>query len=273
MSELSKRIIIAVFGIPFLLGMTWCGGWYFFALILLINITAQWEFYRLFQHKNIYPQTWTGITAGTLLLAGLQVENVIYFRIVLILVMLLILTVEMFRSNQNPGVQIAVTFLGIIYITGSLAAFLFLHKWSSSFFPEEQNPGFYFVLSIFAAIWICDTLAYTFGRLLGKHKLFEKVSPKKTVEGGVAGFIGSLLVFTCVKQLHILPLSWVMVLLFGAAVGILGQTGDLVESWFKRDAGVKDSSSLLPGHGGILDRFDSLLFVAPSLFIIMEFFG
>ncbi len=104
--------------------------------------------------------------------------------------------------------------------------------------------------------------------MLGKHKLYEKVSPNKTWEGAIAGVIGSILVLSLVKMLAILPVSWPFTLLAGLIIGIVGQTGDLVESWFKRDAGVKDSSSLLPGHGGMLDRFDSIIFVSPAIFLL-----
>ena len=121
---------------------------------------------------------------------------------------------------------------------------------------------------ILISIWICDTFAYTFGKMLGRHKLYEKVSPNKTIEGGVAGLIGAVLTVVIVKIFNILPLDWSSAIIMGSAVGILGQIGDLVESWFKRDAGVKDSSALLPGHGGMLDRFDSLLFLSPTILIL-----
>jgi len=121
---------------------------------------------------------------------------------------------------------------------------------------------------ILITIWICDTFAYTFGKRLGKHKLYEKVSPNKTIEGSIAGLLGAILTVIIVKIFNILPFSWSSVLLIGATIGIFGQIGDLVESWFKRDAGVKDSSALLPGHGGMLDRFDSLFFLSPIILIL-----
>ena len=106
------------------------------------------------------------------------------------------------------------------------------------------------------------------GKSLGKHKLFKRVSPNKSVEGAVAGVVGSILVFLIVKWIEFVPISYVFAIISGLIVGIIGQLGDLVESWFKRDAGVKDSSNILPGHGGILDRFDSLLFVSPAFLIL-----
>jgi phosphatidate cytidylyltransferase len=270
MTELTKRILIAVTGIPLLLGATWYGEWYFFSVVIIINTTAQWEFYRIHHNKNIFPQSLLGITTGIILLVGTQVENVFYTRWILLLALLIILASEMFRPYKNASVHIGITLLGVLYIPASLATFLYMRNHSLEYFPGKTNPGFYFIMSIFTAIWICDTFAYAFGKWLGRHKLFEKVSPKKTIEGGTAGLAGSILVFTVVKTLHIIPVTWAMVLLFGIAVGIFGQMGDLVESWFKRNAEVKDSSNILPGHGGMLDRFDSLLFAAPSLFLIIQ---
>jgi phosphatidate cytidylyltransferase len=94
------------------------------------------------------------------------------------------------------------------------------------------------------------------------------VSPNKTIEGGVAGLFGAIITICVVKIFNILPMNWLSAVIIGMTVGVVGQMGDLVESWFKRDAGVKDSSSILPGHGGMLDRFDSLLFLSPSLLIL-----
>jgi phosphatidate cytidylyltransferase len=270
MHELSKRLLIASIGIPLLLVGTWYGGWYFFIIILVISVTAQWEFYRLQQYKELFPQHLLGISIGIIVLVGIQVENMFYTQWILILSLLILITSEMFRPYKNVSVHIGVTLLGILYIPVSLSTFLYLRHHSSDLFPDQANPGFFFIAAIFAAIWICDTCAYAVGNWLGKHKLYEKVSPKKTVEGAVAGLAGSILVFVAVKTINLLPLSWLMVVLYGMVVGVLGQLGDLVESWFKRDAGVKDSSNLLPGHGGMLDRFDSLLIASPSLFLINQ---
>ncbi|MBK7257385.1 MAG: phosphatidate cytidylyltransferase [Ignavibacteriae bacterium] len=131
--------------------------------------------------------------------------------------------------------------------------------------------GAWTVLTIFAAIWVCDSAAYFAGRAFGKHKLFERVSPKKTWEGAIAGFLGAIAAFLIMQALVLPYLTVTQALVCGMIVGIFGQLGDLVESLLKRDAGVKDSSSLIPGHGGVLDRFDSILFVSPLLFLYLDF--
>jgi len=269
MSELTKRILVAVVGIPLLLGFTYLGGWYFFSIVLIISAVAQWEFYEMQKQKNIQPQSISGLIVGVVVLFGVRLDQWYLTSLLLVIALMLVLVNEMFRRHKNVSTNIGVTILGILYIPFLLSTFLYLRSFLDQLFPNISNAGFRFVMIVFASIWICDTFAYAFGRMLGKHKLYEKVSPNKSMEGAVAGVIGSLLVFSIVKWAVILPIEWIEVLIFGFTVGIIGQMGDLVESWFKRDVGIKDSSSILPGHGGMLDRFDSLIFVSPAMFILV----
>ena len=124
-----------------------------------------------------------------------------------------------------------------------------------------------FVLTIFIAIWACDIFAYFVGKKLGKHKLFPRVSPKKSIEGAIGGLLAVFIVFLIIVIFQLYSIQLYVALLSSLLIGVFGQFGDLVESWFKRDAGIKDSSNLLFGHGGFLDRFDSLIFVSPALLI------
>ena len=128
------------------------------------------------------------------------------------------------------------------------------------------------IISIFAAIWICDSAAYYIGTAFGKHKLFVRVSPKKSWEGAIAGFVFAILAMIASKIIVLDFLSWNSTIGIGIIIGVLGQIGDLIESLFKRDSGVKDSSNLIPGHGGIFDRFDSLIFTAPLILILLILF-
>jgi phosphatidate cytidylyltransferase len=270
MSELSKRIIVATFGIPLLIGVTYLGGWYFFIIIAIVSIVSQWEFYKIQERKQIFPQNITGIVVGLVVLFGIETGKWNLAAGFILLAIMIILTTEMFRRQFNVSSNIGVTLLGIFYIPFFLGTLLYLRKHIDVIFPSDTMAGFKFIMTIFVTIWICDTFAYSFGRKLGKHKLFEKVSPNKTIEGGIAGIAGSILVLVLVKLGTLLDLTWSQAIIFGFTIGIIGQTGDLVESWFKRDAGVKDSSALLPGHGGMLDRFDSIIFVSPAMFLLMH---
>jgi len=127
------------------------------------------------------------------------------------------------------------------------------------------------VVSLFVTIWMCDTAAYFVGLSIGRHSLFSRVSPKKTWEGAVGGFVFAVLTSFVLQKLLIPYLTSVDAIVIGAIVGVFGQVGDLIESRFKREAGVKDTSSLIPGHGGALDRFDSLIFVSPIVYLYLDF--
>jgi phosphatidate cytidylyltransferase len=133
------------------------------------------------------------------------------------------------------------------------------------------NPAGKFFILLWLGIWFCDTAAYFGGRWLGKHKLAPNTSPNKTVEGAIFGFIGSILLFSLLGPLFIPEINNYYFWFTGLIIGIFGQMGDLVESRFKRDAGVKDTSRLLSSHGGFLDRFDSLLFSSPFLFLLFHY--
>jgi phosphatidate cytidylyltransferase len=270
MRELTKRILVALIGIPAILGLTFLGGWFFFILILLISVVAQLEFYEMQKKKNFLPQRYNGIIAGILLLLGIQTGEWQPIGIGLVFILMLIMAFEMLRHHDNVSINVGITLVGILYIPLFLGTLIYTKSYVDDTFSGVQYSGFKYIMMILITIWICDTFAYAFGKTFGKHKLYEKVSPNKTIEGGVAGLMGAIVTVLIVKAFNILPMSWMSAIIIGFSVGLLGQMGDLVESWFKRDAGVKDSSTILPGHGGMLDRFDSLLFLSPSLLILTQ---
>ena len=270
MNELTKRILIAIFGIPTITILIFLGGWYFFLLIFIIGTVAQWEFYTMHKKKDIHPQIINGLTGGVLILLGMQSGQWQIIGGILLLLILAMLGYEMFAHRINAGLNIGVTLLGIIYIPLLLGLLIITRSSLDLGLAQTADAGFKFIMILLLTIWICDTFAYAFGRSFGKHKLYEKVSPNKTVEGALAGLLGAILTIFVVKSLSIFPLNWSEAVLIGLVIGVLGQMGDLVESWFKRDVGVKDSSSLLPGHGGMLDRFDSLIFLSPAVYILVS---
>jgi phosphatidate cytidylyltransferase len=179
----------------------------------------------------------------------------------------------MIISEMTATMRTSLTITGIFYITGFLSMFLHfrlkLVDWLQ--LTDTGNPaGKYFVL-LWLGIWFCDTAAYFGGRTFGRHKLAPKTSPNKTIEGAISGFIGALLIFALLGPVMIPEFSPPYLWATGLIIGIFGQMGDLIESRFKRDAGVKDTSTLLSSHGGFLDRFDSVIFSSPFLFLLFHY--
>jgi len=311
LSNLTVRILVAVVGIPVILLLTMAGGFYFFAFIALVSALALHEFYRLAQAKGARPQVALGILFGLLVNAVFLYERLRFtvlsaldrYGIALpapsmaqaLLILLLVFVpvaflVELFRNKGSALLNLGATLLGCLYVSfffGSLVGIRELFVPAD--FPVYRHfpalgPGLteetvaiinrwggYTVITIFASIWCCDSAAYFTGRALGRHKLFERVSPKKTWEGAVAGLVAAVAAFLVGRAMALPFLNLQEAVVCGMIVGIAGQLGDLGESLLKRDAGVKDSSGIIPGHGGVLDRFDSVMFVSPLLFVYLDF--
>jgi phosphatidate cytidylyltransferase len=275
--ELTKRIYVAVWGIPALLVLSYLGGYYFLALILIINMMALWEFYSIFRKKEIYAYRILGIITSSILIlftffnALLSAIFLLMFATIIIIFML-----QLRPQKNNPILNSALTMQGLFYISSFLVTLLYFRIHFLDWFPEaavtDPYLGGRFLIVLWASIWICDTAAYSGGRKLGKHKLAPNVSPNKTVEGGVFGLVFGIIAFVALGKISTPIIDIKYLLISGLIVGIFGQLGDLVESRFKRIAGVKDTSTLLPGHGGFFDRFDSIIFVSPFLLALFSFF-
>jgi phosphatidate cytidylyltransferase len=207
-----------------------------------------------------------------------------FFPIVLIAGSITILIAELIKSYPNPLAQVSTTIAGAIYIGLGMGGFYGVHEYfyiQAATSPVSIDPSLvtiqagYFLVAMLASIWICDSAAFTVGRKMGRHKIAERVSPNKTWEGGIAGLVAAIAVWL-LARIYIGGLEEVSLstaLAMGIIVGVLGQIGDFAESMLKRDAGVKDSSTLIPGHGGVLDRLDSILFVAPLAYLWLHLFG
>lgn len=165
-----------------------------------------------------------------------------------------------FRDMSTVAARIASTIAGVVYV-GLGFTFLSLCK------RDFGEIGADVIVLILLVAWVGDTGAYFAGRFLGKHKLYEAVSPKKTWEGAIGGLLGSLVAAIVMKLVRLEHLAWIDVVLIAIPGGILGQMGDLAESLIKRAVGVKDSGALLPGHGGMLDRVDAVLFIGPYVYL------
>jgi phosphatidate cytidylyltransferase len=224
---------------------------------------------------------------GISLLTKLQLFITLFF-----LTLVVVLLIELFRNRGSVILNAAATMMGICYIGIFLGTLIGIRELYGMEFPislamahaNGLSPmaddavrattyawGGWTIISIFASLWMCDTMAYFGGRTMGRHKLFVRISPNKTWEGAVWGFLGSVIAILVMRSLVLPYVAVHQAVIIGLIIGIFGQIGDLVESALKRDAGVKDSSTLIPGHGGILDRFDSLIFTAPILYLYIDF--
>jgi phosphatidate cytidylyltransferase len=198
--------------------------------------------------------------------------------------------IELFRNKPGPLRNASVTVFGACYVGLFLGSLVGVRElFIPGDFPVAAFFGVYgpsvpdditatlhrwggnTVIALFVSIWVCDSAAYFAGRAFGRHKLFERVSPNKTWEGWFAGLVFAIGTFLVAREVALPYLTFTGALVCGAIVGIVGQLGDLVESLLKRDAGIKDSSSLIPGHGGVLDRFDSVMMVSPLVFLYLDF--
>lgn len=271
MKELTKRMLMALWGIPLILGLSFLGEIYFLALLLIINVFSLWEFYSIFQNQKLNSYKFLGLFFSTILLLTAYYYSLEILTIIFLIMLIGILIRHIRVSQPLSSSNTALTVTGIFYITIFLITLLKVRQnfvsWTNT--SEAVNTGGIFFILLWISIWVCDTMAYFGGRLLGKHKLAPQTSPNKTVEGAVFGFIGAILIFVGIGPLVLPSLSTSYFWFFAVIVGIFGQIGDLVESRFKRDASVKDTSRILPGHGGFLDRFDSIIFISPFLFILL----
>jgi len=282
MSELTKRIIVAAIGIPIAFTVVYFGGIAFTVAIAIISSLALKEFYDMAEKKG-YPtfKVW-GIIIGLFPFAMYILQGIfddyasadtLHFSVWLTTIMFFVpvvsivtLLLVLFSKRQNAIASIGIIFTGFFYISLMLFTLILLRNLD---WYGIENFGLFIVIIMFCSIWVCDSAAYFIGRKFGKHKLLERVSPKKSIEGAVAGFIASVIFFPLASHFLIPEFNTVFAIILGVIVGIFGQIGDLVESKLKREADVKDSSNLIPGHGGILDRFDSIIFVSPLVLIFL----
>lgn len=266
MKDLSKRtitgtiyvivVISAIIFSPIILSV-------FFGIIGLI---ALYEFYKNSKGKDILAQKTLGYILGittylSFALKAFQINN-IYPIILSLLLVFLIFIIELYRNKEKPFTNIAYTILGIVYIVipMGLTNFVVNPTLSTNIFIPIL------LLSIFILAWTNDSFAYLVGVKFGKNRLFERISPKKSWEGFFGGLIAVQIASIILYKYTNTPLFFYDFMVIGLIVSIIGTLGDLVESMFKRQMGVKDSGNILPGHGGILDRFDILFFIIPFIF-------
>jgi len=245
-------------GIPFLLAMN-----------LVIGV-GLFEFYRMMEAKGIKPYKTVGVVAG------LGVSWYVYFlggmfsSLFITLVLIAIMTMELFRRDGELAVfHISTTILGVFYVAWLGSHIILLRQLGEG--VEGTDLGGFFVILAFSLAWGSDTGAYFVGNAIGKKKLLPRVSPGKSVEGAVGGLVVSVVVALIIRATIVPILTIGDALILGLTAPVMAVLGDLVESLMKRDVRIKDTSHALPGHGGMLDRFDSVLFVAPLVYYYLRF--
>lgn len=271
MSNLAQRTLTAIVFVIVLLGSISFSGISCLALFIVIILLCQHEFYNFFKDTEIRPQRLLGILGGISLVVfsflSLQDESSSSLLFLIIPLFFLVFIAELYRNKPTPIPNIAYTLLGIVYIA---LPFTLLYKTAHFQGVEFTNTYSYQVpIGFLFVLWANDTGAYFAGRSLGKHKLFERISPKKTWEGSIGGGIAGLLV-GYLNSLLFDDLSLSLWLGLAAIVVIFGSLGDLVESLFKRSLSIKDSGTILPGHGGVLDRFDGIFIAAPMVYTYLK---
>ena len=266
MSNLTQRIITGIIGVSIMIGAILFSEYTLLLLLLLISVLGLLEFYRLCENDSIQPQKAIGILTAAVLFVPLILSSLlsIHLNLVPLLIILpyLIFIRELYTKSTKPFTNIAYTLLGVIYISVPLFLF-YLTSVNNDAGNDTYHPKI--ILGYLFILWASDTGAYFAGRSLGRHKLFERISPKKTWEGSVGGTILAFLVAFIISKYYV-DLSLKDWLVITVIIVVTGTLGDLVESLFKRSIHIKDSGEILPGHGGILDRFDALFISAPFVF-------
>jgi len=282
---MKPRILTALLLIPpviYLVG--WSPKWLLLAAVITVAEICLYEFFQLCRHAGFTPLPLPAYLFTAALCAARAVETdrpEMYSLAALVAFLLVTLTAALVitRDLKTYLGAVATTIFGVVYIALTLSCLLplrFSQPDAGGLGLAEtavNSGGRNVMLLLFLVIWADDTLAYLVGRAIGRKRLFPSISPHKTLEGSVAGLVGSLLVAWGFARLFWRTASVKEVILLAGLVALFGQVGDLAESAMKRGANLKDSGSALPGHGGLLDRVDSLLFGAPVLWLSLTIMG
>jgi len=262
-----KRVLVALIILPLIfLYVSQLPPVFFLALITVVAVLAQIEFHSMYKVSKAI--SFIGIICGVLVLtlsslnAARSGSDIFLgtFQSLLFIISFILISSTRLLIKKNPASalrDIAPALIGILYIPNLLVAQWYL-----------RLKGYEWIFLLYGCVWVSDSFAYYIGKGMGKSKLYPEVSPNKTVEGAVGSLLGGTVAAMLLGSLMMRELGFLTLVFIGISIGAITIVGDLVESMFKRDAGVKDSSSLIPGHGGVLDKIDSALFAGPILYWI-----
>jgi len=253
------RLISAAILIPLLIAyIMYLPPVFFLVLMMAVTFIGQFEFYTLFGVGRKYRVI--GLVAGLGVLYYIYRDGAPpddYVMVFFIVIALLRLFGK--RDPQGATREVAYTLTGLVYVPFLLGYQIKLREF-----------GPHWIIYLDACVWGADSLAYYMGKSLGRRKLYREVSPNKTVEGAYGSVIGAIAVSLLFNRLLSVGLTLKQAVVVGGVIGVVSIVGDLVESMFKRDSGIKDSGSIIPGHGGILDKIDGIVFVSPVLYWIVS---
>jgi phosphatidate cytidylyltransferase len=280
LSNFIRRTLTGVFIVIFVMGGLWLHPVSFFLTGLILVACTQYEYYLMIRNTGVKPQMVTGIITGltaytvSTLIASRLLEN--EWFLIVIPMLSVIMVIELFRKQERPFDSLAHTFFSVLYTAVPISMFpfsAFSHTGLNSILSHEGivfSPGI--IIGFFILLWANDTGAYLVGITFGKHRLMERISPKKSWEG----FFGGLIIAAIVAWLLsgwlgvVDRTGWIVI---SVMVSVAGTFGDLIESMLKRSLGVKDSGTVMPGHGGFLDRFDSVMISFPLVYLYISLFG
>ena len=279
LSNLAQRILFSLGAIPVVLGAVWIGDWALASVLAIASALAAWEFYRMAERLGTRPMARGGIAIAALLplaiharYLDLPVDAAVSLPFAAVVVLALFGAVIFARGvTGRPLESVSLTVLGVLY-TGAMLSFGYALRYHQ--YAVGRIAGTSLLMFALVLVWISDTAAYVVGRALGKRKLIPAVSPGKTVAGAVGALVTCAVASFALVRFVLVPyaqlgLRPIHALLFGIAISVATQLGDLAESLIKREAGVKDSSHIIPGHGGVLDRIDGMLFALPVAYWLL----
>lgn len=272
---LALRLASGALFVPLLVLLARAGGLAFVGFVGLQVSLGLLEFYGMMRGRGLRPYRRLGLLSALMLLWVCYRPHTPHVPFLVTAVLLLVLALELRQPEARQRVEdIAVTWFGVLYV-GWLSAHLVLLRELSWRAGTSYAEGASYVLLAFWLTWSCDTGAYAVGRVFGRNRPWIRISPRKSIEGALGGLAAALIAALIARFWFAPFLGWRDVAALGLLVGVFGQVGDLVESLLKRDALHADSSDFIPGHGGILDRFDSLYFAAPVVYyyLLVAVFG
>ena len=262
---MNKRLLTAALGIPLVIGFVWVGGFAFGAFVIILEIIMLCEYFNMLAWGNENGRLKSFVLVISIIW-GLVYTVVVdfsaslaYMTPMIIILFALIAVLALFSAPRIDYAQFSITFTGTVYIVCFLNYLLLIRR---------MADGLHAFIALLIIIWTCDTIAYFVGIKFGKRKLAPLISPKKSWEGAIGGYLASGCAFLVFAQ-YFLEVDTINKIIIAVTLPIIAQFGDLIESYIKRYFDVKDSGNFLPGHGGLFDRFDSIIFAAPFFFYLL----